>query len=519
MNEILIISNTKNIETEHPYKRIKPDFNVLTTKIFKNIGMICIDREDNSSNILQLLRLINNIPCLINIPIVIVAKYIRNFDLLQFKLTNYNDYVTYSQFTPEYIQDFFAKQNMESKRREPYNKTTEIEIVTKLVFSHNSRQNTINNYLLNAGYEIESIEKTISYLVKSLNTITPNDIIIIILKEGRETKSYSWISNKIKKVSFDDFNNFCLHNHYENFHGINLEGIKNTFISNISSQEFNSMDLENYKISSYFYSPLYNPNGETIGTIHVGNFINNYFNNSEIREILTEHFYSIGSLLHNGVEYRIAQNRNENTLNVFSKFIPKKLIERLLAQGEINRTGEVRRICILFSDIRSFTTISEKNSAENVVSLLNNYFNIMVKCIKDEGGIIDKFIGDAIMAIFGAPENMDNIEQRAVNAAKKMISSISQVNTNNIVLPPIGFNIGIGLHVGDSIVGNIGSKEKKAYTSIGEIASVAEELESLTKKYKTPILITGEVAKFCNGTFLEKKNIDGKEYSLHSVID
>ena len=156
--------------------------------------------------------------------------------------------------------------------------------------------------------------------------------------------------------------------------------------------------------------------------------------------------------------------------------------------------GETRSVAILFSDIRSFTNISEKNRPDVLVAFLNRYFSTMVEIIKKHGGTIDKFIGDAIMAEFGTPVSYDDNCRRAVMAAYEMRDALSSVEMGDLVMPEgMTFNIGIGIHYGDVIVGSIGSKDKTDYSVIGDNVNLASRLEGLTKTYGVQILVSESV--------------------------
>lgn len=182
----------------------------------------------------------------------------------------------------------------------------------------------------------------------------------------------------------------------------------------------------------------------------------------------------------------------------FSRFVPEQIIDSLVLQADTSdekiSVGETRAVAILFSDIRSFTNISEKNKPDVLVAFLNRYFSTMVDIIKKHGGTIDKFIGDAIMAEFGTPVSYENNCQRAVSAAYEMREALATIEIGDLVLPDgMKFDIGIGIHYGDVIVGSIGSKDKTDYSVIGDNVNLASRLEGLTKTYGSQILVSGSV--------------------------
>ncbi len=157
----------------------------------------------------------------------------------------------------------------------------------------------------------------------------------------------------------------------------------------------------------------------------------------------------------------------KNVRKAFCRFVPEQIIDNLVKDADQSAqitVGEKRNVAILFSDIRSFTSISELNKPETIVAFLNRYFTTMCTIIKKHGGTIDKFIGDAIMALFGAPVSYEDNCRRAVAAAYEMRQALETVPLEDLVLPQgMKFNIGIGIHYGDVIVGSIGSNEKTDY--------------------------------------------------------
>ena len=176
----------------------------------------------------------------------------------------------------------------------------------------------------------------------------------------------------------------------------------------------------------------------------------------------------------------------EKIKHTFGRFVNKKIAERAL-KGEINLGGEKKFVAIFFSDLRNFTKTSEKMRPEAVVSYLNAYFTEMVKCISETDGNIDKYIGDAIMAHWGALEEIDNGTKNAVKAALKMREKLKAFNKKGIYPPT---RIGCGINSGEIFAGQIGSQEKLEYTIIGDAVNSASRIEGLNKTYGTDILIS-----------------------------
>jgi adenylate cyclase len=186
----------------------------------------------------------------------------------------------------------------------------------------------------------------------------------------------------------------------------------------------------------------------------------------------------------------IKMMREANTKKMMERFLPPQLMDELYKkQDNLTVGGKYQKVTILFSDIRSFTELSEALPAEQVVSLLNDYLSTMTEIIFTHEGTIDKFIGDAIMTMYGAPLQRENDEERAILTALDMLHGLKQVNKRHPELKA-PLQIGIGIHTGDVIVGNIGSEKRLDYTVIGDNVNLSSRIEGLTKYYKCPILIS-----------------------------
>jgi adenylate cyclase len=176
---------------------------------------------------------------------------------------------------------------------------------------------------------------------------------------------------------------------------------------------------------------------------------------------------------------------------VFSQFVSKSVVDKMLAAGEMPKFGgEKRELSILFSDVRGFTTYCEKHPEEIVVQRLNEYLTEMVEIVFHNQGTLDKFIGDAVMALFGAPHHYAEHAERACATACEMIASLRGIQKRWSARAEDYFQIGIGINTGTVIVGNMGSQQKFEYTVIGDEVNLASRLEGANKQYWTSIIIS-----------------------------
>ena len=187
--------------------------------------------------------------------------------------------------------------------------------------------------------------------------------------------------------------------------------------------------------------------------------------------------------------------------STMSRYMDPGLADQLLAGGDDILGGKNTPATVLFSDIRGFTTLTEELGPQGTVSLLNEYFTLMVDCIQAEGGMLDKFIGDAIMAAFGIPVSHDDNEDRAVRCAVAMIKALHEWNSRRGADGKKPVNIGIGLNTDIVVSGNIGSPKRMDYTVIGDGVNLASRLESACKQYSASILISENTYKLLRGTY------------------
>lgn len=204
----------------------------------------------------------------------------------------------------------------------------------------------------------------------------------------------------------------------------------------------------------------------------------------------------IGSMIL--IEDISSEKRLKSTM---ARYMDPSIAEQMLAAGAEALGGRSVPATVLFSDIRGFTTLTEELGPHATVTMLNEYFEIMVECIQNEGGMLDKFIGDAIMAAFGIPVGHDDDEDRAVRATIAMIRSLEAWNVTRVNDGKKPVHIGIGLNSDIVVTGNIGSKKRMDYTIIGDGVNLAARLESACKQYAARILISEFTQKKLRGTY------------------
>ncbi len=201
----------------------------------------------------------------------------------------------------------------------------------------------------------------------------------------------------------------------------------------------------------------------------------------------------------------------------FGKYMTQSVMEHLLS-GKVQLGGEKLTVTVLFSDIRSFTTISEQMDAHALVELLNEYFTVMVGIIMEEGGVVDKYIGDAIMAVFGAPVSRPDDAVRAVRAATRMRAALVPLNASLVARGIAPIATGIGVHTGEVVAGNIGSEQRMEYTVIGDAVNVASRLEGKTKELGVDLVISEAtfalVQHVAQGRALAELSVKGRQQSV-----
>jgi adenylate cyclase len=184
----------------------------------------------------------------------------------------------------------------------------------------------------------------------------------------------------------------------------------------------------------------------------------------------------------------LAATARDRVTNLFGQHVSPQVVERLMAEGAATES-EIRRVAVMFVDFRSFTAGASTRSPREVVDRLDGAFAVLVDILDRHGGIVNKFLGDGFLALFGAPFEAHDAAHRAVAAAREMLDANERVN--KATSWPL--RIGIGVHVGEVVAGNIGSPRRKEYTVIGDTVNFAARLEALNKEFHSQFLISDAV--------------------------
>ncbi|OFZ29691.1 MAG: hypothetical protein A2622_10740 [Bdellovibrionales bacterium RIFCSPHIGHO2_01_FULL_40_29] len=273
------------------------------------------------------------------------------------------------------------------------------------------------------------------------------------------------------------------------------ESVKREFIKNLAYAFFASIVM-----ISLFSISLTKPLERLAGLIHLvskGQFDLN------ARELVNSND-EVGDLAVAFDQMTVGLKERDKVKNLLSKFHGSSIAESLI-NSDLVLGGKSKDVIVFFSDIRGFTAFSESRDAQEVVDMLNEYFGIMVGIINRNGGVVDKFIGDAIMAVWGAPETSSNDARNAVRACLEMREALNELNQIRLGRGQNAIQIGMGLHAGEAISGTIGSSERMEYTVIGNTVNTASRVEASTKSFGTDLLITEQVIEKLADQFLVER--------------
>lgn len=226
--------------------------------------------------------------------------------------------------------------------------------------------------------------------------------------------------------------------------------------------------------------------------------------------------------LNEQIERKRAESERSEMMSIFDKYVSPDVASLIWEQRDkITLKGEKKVVTVMFTDIRGFTTLSENIDPEVLLKILNEYFEEMSKIIYENGGNLNKFIGDGLMILFGAPLTAETPEvdaRNAINSGIKMVEAVNNLNQkwkNNYN----AINIGVGIHTGEVIVGNVGSSKRLEYSALGDTVNLSSRLEGLNKEFKTNIIVSETTYVLLkndfNFTSLGAKKVKGREKEVN----
>ncbi|MDR1838652.1 MAG: response regulator [Treponema sp.] len=395
------------------------------------------------------------------------------------------------------------------KEGKKINDNSIIEIVNNLL-DNKLFQTTVIGMLTELSNNVNSMETVAEGILNLFHNVCEADIMTMMIRGGNRIL-YAYTSNA-GGYTRETVNNFL---------GISESDFNNLFpefkFTSKNIKEFNLTGKNEKKIISYINVPLVIA-GEKFASIHIANSINEYFSPS-IMENINVFIASAAPIIANALSMHELAELQKNTRTAFARYVPPDVMDEIINETtKRTSVSENRNMTVLFSDIRDFTNMTEHSDAQSVVDFLNFYFAKMGNEIISENGLIDKFIGDAIMAVFGAFQNLENSPANAIRAAIKMLAAMDDINKNISKLSQKKIEIGIGINCGECILGNIGFQNKMDYTIIGDTVNLASRIESLTKQYRHPLIVSEYVFDRTKDSFLFRKidnvRVKGKEKSV-----
>jgi adenylate cyclase len=183
--------------------------------------------------------------------------------------------------------------------------------------------------------------------------------------------------------------------------------------------------------------------------------------------------------------FKLAEERND-IVSTFGQHVSPVVVDKLLERGAGVR-GEKKEVCVMFLDIRDFTSFAEKRHPEEVVEYLESLFEFMIEIVNKHNGVVNKFLGDGFMAVFGAPLSDGRDCANAVRAAREILSRVEEEVAGGTVLPT---RVGVGIHAGEAVTGSVGSSLRKEYTVIGDVVNTASRIEQLNKEFGSQLLVS-----------------------------
>jgi len=371
-----------------------------------------------------------------------------------------------------------------------------IEMVNNLL-DNKLFQTTIIGMLTELSARASSPEMVTKGIFDLFSNICEAEIVTMMIRSGKGTL-YAYTANfaRFSKEIADDFFGMCIsdfNSHFPDFQVVTK-----------NRENFSSPGNNHKKIVSYTTLPLA-IGGRKFASVHIGNSTSEYFSPA-ILENITVFLTAATPVLANALSMFELEELQKNTRTAFARYVPVDVMDEIIDESSKNvKQSESRNVTVLFSDIRDFTKISENSDAQHLVEYLNGYFAGVGSEIISEGGHIDKFIGDAIMAVFGAVTHLENPMVNAIRAAVKMLAALKDIDASKITLPKDRLEIGIGINSGLCVLGNIGFQNKMDYTVIGDTVNLASRIEGITKTYRHPLVVSEYIYNEIKNYFLFRK--------------
>ncbi|MDR2052431.1 MAG: adenylate/guanylate cyclase domain-containing response regulator [Treponema sp.] len=371
-----------------------------------------------------------------------------------------------------------------------------IEMVNNLL-DNKLFQTTVTGMLAELSEKLSSLEEVVRGIFGLLNYICEAEIVSIMIT-GSENTLHVYSAN------FAGFTQDTA----GDFTGISAADFAGIFpdfqVVTRNTKDFYPFGDRKKTIESYIIVPL-SSSGRKFASVHIANSIKEYFTPA-IVENLNLFLAAAAPVISNALLLLEMDKLQKKTRAAFARYVPADVMDEIIHKSTGTREqSETRQVVVLFSDIRQFTKISEKNGAQEIVAFLNSFFSAMGNEILSEGGYIDKFIGDAIMAVFGVSGNLPDAPIKSIRAAVKMLAAASRADTSAINLPESGLHIGVGINCGECVVGNIGFQDKMDYTLIGNTVNMASRLEGITKQYHHPLIVSEFMYELAKDAFIFRK--------------
>ena len=211
-----------------------------------------------------------------------------------------------------------------------------------------------------------------------------------------------------------------------------------------------------------------------------------------IRNLIEKQAVLLTQKMETELAMKLQAQREQQLIENLYKYVSKEVAEKLLKDPLLLR-GKTAYITVLFVDIRGFTTYCTSRSESEILDFLNFFYDTVATCIKAHRGLINKFIGDSVFAIFGAPDEFENTEQKAISAGREILELVTERRDEFERRFGIDLHVGIGIESGNALVGNVGSSDHIEYTALGDVVNMASRYEKLNKRFNTQILFSKTV--------------------------